>query len=278
MKNIFEKLFKTIIVFLVVFGCMAKTVTIMAEDEPVPDGDSKSAQTSITVINGTREDSSTHEQLEPSQTYDYNDGDDVNLGFMQPSEGYLAPKITKNGVDITPAGTGSYWNSGWNIEYFVNSGYPNGWVRLTGYDLSTDNPSSFTVEFLPIEYTIAFDANGGQGEMAPITAKYGEQTKLPACTMKNSGLVFAGWNTAADGGGDSYRNKASVSSLTTEKDATVTLYAQWKKAEPKPDPEPAPEPVAIPVTGVDAPAVSSLPGFIALLGTCIAGIAYSRKK
>ena len=76
-------------------------------------------------------------------------------------------------------------------------------------------------------YTIAFDPNGGEGEMAAQTVLANETVKLGQCAFSREGYSFAGWNTAADGTGDAYADGAEVANLASEDGATVTLYAQW---------------------------------------------------
>ena len=86
---------------------------------------------------------------------------------------------------------------------------------------------TFTAEWSPITYTISFDPNGGSGEMAGLSAVYGESVTLPANTFTLTGYTFAGWNTSADGSGTGYSDGASVSEPPVSADGTVTLYAQW---------------------------------------------------
>ena len=74
-------------------------------------------------------------------------------------------------------------------------------------------------------YAITFDANGGTGSMDKLSADEGATVALTANAFKRSGYTFAGWNTAKDGSGTAYADKASV---TVEGD--MTLYAQWKAA------------------------------------------------
>ena len=113
--------------------------------------------------------------------------------------------------------------------------------------------------------------------MDPVSAKYDVATKLPKCTMKNSGMTFKGWNTEADGSGQSFKDKASVSKLTAEKDGNVTLYAQWKKkASDDSDSTPAVTPseseetvFSIPNTATYGPAITLLSVRSA---TCLTGI------
>lgn len=44
-----------------------------------------------------------------------------------------------------------------------------------------------------LKYKVKFDANGGQGEMKPITIKYGKYRKLPECKFEKEGYTFGGW-------------------------------------------------------------------------------------
>jgi uncharacterized repeat protein (TIGR02543 family) len=74
-------------------------------------------------------------------------------------------------------------------------------------------------------YGIRFDANGGWGNMASVTAKKDEPVTLPACTFGKT-VRFLNWNTKADGSGTSYADGATVTNLASPGE-TVTLYAQW---------------------------------------------------
>ena len=69
---------------------------------------------------------------------------------------------------------------------------------------------------------ITFDANGGDGTMGAQTVKPSEATALTANSFTRADYDFTGWNTAADGSGTAYADKAEI---TTDTD--ITLYAQW---------------------------------------------------
>ncbi len=56
-------------------------------------------------------------------------------------------------------------------------------------------------------------------------------TKLRKNTLSSKGYVFTGWNTKADGSGQSFTDGQEVLNLTLEENGTVKLYAQWKKSE-----------------------------------------------
>ncbi len=56
-------------------------------------------------------------------------------------------------------------------------------------------------------------------------------TRLRKNTLTSKGYVFTGWNTKADGSGQSFTDGQEVVNLTTEENGTVKLYAQWQKSE-----------------------------------------------
>ena len=80
-------------------------------------------------------------------------------------------------------------------------------------------------EPIPI-ITIRFDGNGSTGgEMKNLTVLKGEAADLPGNKyVGKEGDEFTGWNTKADGSGDSYTDDDVV---CFEND--TTLYAQWHK-------------------------------------------------
>lgn len=86
---------------------------------------------------------------------------------------------------------------------------------------------TLTATWTANRYTVAFDANGGSGTMAPQAFTYDEAQALAAASFTRAGHTFAGWNTAADGSGTSFADGTSVVNLSAEDGASVTLYAQW---------------------------------------------------
>lgn len=84
-------------------------------------------------------------------------------------------------------------------------------------------------------YTVTFDANVPatastqvSGGMDAITVPLGGEAKLPQVGYSLPGYAFIGWNTEADGSGVQYVNAATVSGLSQDDGATVTLYAMWR--------------------------------------------------
>lgn len=142
--------------------------------------------------------------------------------------GAVSPDSASGGVETAvvlplPVRTG-YTFLGW---YTAQSGG----TRVGGAG-DTINPSANAIlyaQWSANSYTIALNANTGTGAaMQSVSATYDVSASLPACTYTKTGSMFVGWNTAADGSGDSYADGATVINLTAEDGATVALYAQWR--------------------------------------------------
>lgn len=88
-------------------------------------------------------------------------------------------------------------------------------TQLTAETVITED-ITFTAKWTPITYTIAFDPNGGEGTMDPISAIYDQEFALPECAFSRAGYDFAGWNNTAK------------KNLTDQQGATFTLRATWK--------------------------------------------------
>lgn len=73
-------------------------------------------------------------------------------------------------------------------------------------------------------YTIAFNANGGEGSMEPQRFEVGVDTALNTNAFTRESYNFIGWNTAADGSGATYADEGAILELTGD----MTLYAQWQ--------------------------------------------------
>lgn len=76
------------------------------------------------------------------------------------------------------------------------------------------------------EIAITFNPNGGTGSMDAMSVNPGVDNVLNANTFTREDYTFTGWNTAADGTGTAYADKATVNF-----DADTILYAQWKRAD-----------------------------------------------
>ena len=104
------------------------------------------------------------------------------------------------------------------------------WTGDDGSEVPSIMPArniNFTASWTANKYTIAFDANNGTGTTASVNATYDTDAVLTANGFTRTGFSFAGWNTAKDGSGTAYADKATVRNLASENGAKATLYAQW---------------------------------------------------
>lgn len=121
---------------------------------------------------------------------------------------------------------------------FTRTGYTfNGWnTKSDGSGNSYTDKQSITLtaagltlyaQWTANTYTVEFNANGGTGSMDNQSFTYGQSQALSANAFTRTNYVFKHWTINQDGTGTSYTDGQSVSNLTAENGATITLYAQW---------------------------------------------------
>ena len=76
----------------------------------------------------------------------------------------------------------------------------------------------------PDTWAVTYDGNGGEGTVAEQTKLWGRALVLREGGFVRRGYAFLGWNTRADGSGESY---AAGGSYT--QNAAAVLYAQWQR-------------------------------------------------
>ena len=157
---------------------------------------------------------------------------------------------TKGGADICSSnGTGKYIQQGTpgtaTVTYQYNANKSAVTIPITAaklhnadgtYTETKDAKAGDVINYVngvwggeeQVELTVTFEANGSEeypvkGTMAPQTVNAKTDTALNANSFTREGYNFKGWNTAADGTGDSYADSATVN-LTEN----TTLYAQWE--------------------------------------------------
>ena len=192
----------------------------------------------------------------PSKAYNRTDNDlfdaKVNVNGTLTASGSIY--TTAGGADIcSSAGTGVYNQQGNPGKETTTYQYTQSGKSVTAHKISitpamlhnadgtytetkTANAGD-TINYVngvwggeaPVELTVTFEANGSaeypvEGTMTPQTVNAKTDTALNANTFTRKGHNFKGWNTVADGTGDSYADKATVN-LTEN----TTLYAQWEQ-------------------------------------------------
>jgi len=76
-------------------------------------------------------------------------------------------------------------------------------------------------------YTLAYNANGGTGNMIKQSLVYDQPDSLQANSFARTGYKFSGWATSANGP-VVYADKQDVLNLTNVNGAVINLYAVWK--------------------------------------------------
>lgn len=136
---------------------------------------------------------------EPEYTFK----NDSSLAYLRANYDFVEKDITSTFYNMFSATT-----DGTNITATVPS------------DTDTSQPI-YLRSYLKKKRTVMYNANGGTGSMTD--TKTGEP--VTASTFTRKGYRFVGWNTRADGTGQSV-NAGDVASFTTD----TTLYAQWQVA------------------------------------------------
>ena len=129
----------------------------------------------------------------------------------------------ENAITLTAPNREHYTFGGWYTDKKLKK-------KATTIKKGSTGNKTFYAKWTPNKYTIAYNGNGAtSGKMKNTTGvAYGSSKKLTSNSYSRKGYKFIGWNTAADGSGTSYANKASVRNLAEDNGATVILYAQWE--------------------------------------------------
>lgn len=146
------------------------------------------------------------------------DGNDNTGGYMasQTFTWDVEQNLTANGYTRT-----GYTFKGWALD--KTGGTP---VYANGEkvkNLTEETTLTLYAVWQANTYTIAFDKNGGLGEMASVPATYDTDVTLPKSTLTWGSNTFKGWLY----GGKIYDDGATVKNLTATDKAIATLVAQW---------------------------------------------------
>nr|MBQ5605331.1 InlB B-repeat-containing protein [Bacteroidales bacterium] len=140
-----------------------------------------------------------------------------NGGTGTMSEQIVAAGITKNLSKNTFYRDG-YAFAGWNTEADGS-----GVSYRDAQSIKLTNNITLYAQWNKLIY-VTFDANGGTGTMSAQTFEPGIVQELKTNILRRLNYYFAGWNTEADGSGDSYADAQYI--ILTE---DIKLYAQWKE-------------------------------------------------
>lgn len=143
----------------------------------------------------------------------------VDDGILLPSiqVGGTVPTVKYQPADKLPVGT-------YTATVTVKSADDDGKAISESFNISV----KVLPEPDPVTHTVSFNANGGTGEMADVTATGASAAyTLPACGFTApQGTRFKGWATSANG--------AVLTGTTITVTGDITLYAIWEKTSVTP--------------------------------------------
>ena len=147
-------------------------------------------------------------------TYDTNGGE----------AGPVAETVDKNTKvivsDVIPTRNG-YSFKGWTMQNLTYK---------AGDSLQLVDSTTLYAKWSANKYNIAFNGNGStSGKMSTLkNLSFDKIYTLAKNAYKKKGYKFVGWNTKADGTGESYSNSEKVQGMYGKNKGTITLYAQWE--------------------------------------------------
>ncbi len=159
-----------------------------------------------------------------SVVFDENGSADGNMSELDGCKYDASYTLAANNFKKT-----GYTFDGWNTEA---DGSGNAYAdKATVKNLSATDGTEIVLyaQWSPIAYSIAYDGNGATGGSMSVQSgcKYDTGYALAAVGYKKTGYLFTGWNTQADGSGETYADKKIVKNLAESDGAEIIFYAQW---------------------------------------------------
>lgn len=120
-----------------------------------------------------------------------------------------------------------YLFAGWTTNAAMPAVYAEG-ASVSNLTITADATVELFAAWRPVVYRVVFDANGGEGEMAPMTCTYDIGYSLPSNSFVKLGRAFSGWADSSSGE-VVYADGVVVSNLVAVEDGECRLYAVWVK-------------------------------------------------
>jgi uncharacterized repeat protein (TIGR02543 family) len=117
---------------------------------------------------------------------------------------------------------------GWYKDADCTEKVGNAGESLVKPNLATSGSVILYAGWTSNRYSVTYNANGGEGSASSSSHVYDTQSSLSKNSFTKVGYTFKCWNTKADGTGVDYSSGELILNLTSIKDGSITLYAQWE--------------------------------------------------
>ena len=146
----------------------------------------------------------------------------------------MSKKVYASGDDVTLSKNGFARNGfafvGWATEADGPVVCADGETLEGGVNAANGQTITLYARWAQNQYSIHFDANGGEGAMEPQWMTVNTAGNLAECSFSRAGYAFAGWATEPDGE-VVYADADEVVDLAYAQNAAVMLYAVWEARE-----------------------------------------------
>lgn len=133
--------------------------------------------------------------------------------------------VTTNTINLANPTRKGYTFDGW----FTESTFENSIEKI---EKGSATNYSLYAKWSAIRYNVVFNGNNNDNTETTVdgieNCEYDKSFVLPANPFVKGTYVTYGWNTKADGTGESFVSGAEVKNLTAENGSTVTLYSEYR--------------------------------------------------
>ena len=131
--------------------------------------------------------------------------------------------LTANGFEKA-----GYLFAGWNTNASgTGTSYIDG-QSVSNLTSAVNGTVTLFAKWAPITYNVVLNANNGTDATDSMVCSYNVSYNLTENGFTKVGYTFIGWNTQADGSGDSYVDEASIINLSVTNGDVINIYAQWQ--------------------------------------------------
>ena len=179
-------------------------------------------------------------QITTTKKYTFTPTGNVSYTANATGNTYTVTFNTNGGTASTASKSVTYGSSYGTLPTPSRTGYTfDGWYTSASGGSKKDSTSTYSTignstlyaHWTPISYTVTYYANGGIFDADPgsISVNYDQEFTTEGEICSRDGYKLSGWNTSAEGSGDTYNLNTKVKNLTSTSGASIGLYALWSR-------------------------------------------------